>query len=117
MSLWGDWTDHWKSQLKRHEKEYEVLALTGTTLVGGSALAAAYLAVQKANATQAQIEAVEAAKKSLAQAPLPTEQSVRTSLGVPNIGATGTLQFSEGVKAYILPAMAFLLAFYLLFKD
>lgn len=117
MSTWGDWTDHWKSQLKRHEKEYEVAALATTTLLGGSTLAAAYLAVKKANATQDQIDAVEAAKKSLAQAPISTEQSVKSSLGVPNIGATGTLQFSEGVKAYILPAMAFILALYLLFKD
>lgn len=117
MSLWGDWTDHWKSQLKRHKKAYEAGALVLTTLLAGPAITAAYLAVKQGNATQKQIDAVRAAKKALAQTPVPTEASVRQSLGVPTIGATGRLAFTPGMTGYVPLVLAFLIVAYILFKD
>lgn len=112
MSLWGDWTEHWKSQLKRHEKEYELAALAVGTLVMGPAVTGAYTGVMSANETQKAIDATRAATKELAQTPLAVTSSVSQSLG-----ATGEIQFSRNIAQWIPIGLIFIIIMYVIFKD
>lgn len=117
MSTWEDWTDHWKSQLRRHETEYKLGGIALATVLAGPAIGGAWLAVEKANQLQGQTDAIRTAKQEMAQSPLQAGESIRDSLSVPNIGVTGEIEVGTGLQKYVIPLMIFLIVLYVIFKD
>lgn len=74
----------------------------------GPGVLGAYKAVQESNELQRQREAYTAAGSEIAQQPYITGK---------NIGATGEIQISEGMKSALPLALLFIVVMYVMFKD
>lgn len=116
---WGEYVDHWESQISKHRKPFQLTSAGLLVLIPGvgiplaSTATAALAATWNANELQKKREALEAAKTAIAQTPYQTESEMREGSG---IGATGEIAFTRGISQWIPIALVFVVVMYFLFK-